>query len=164
MKKSHLLGALSAYVFFFITGSIKASLRRLLTAALALLVGTIASSAWALTPTEVAKLLAGDGATGDRFGWTVSVDGDTAVIGASSDDDKGIQSGSAYVFVRTGTTWNQQAKLLASDGAVEDVFGGSVSVDGDTAVIGADGDDDDSGSAYVFVRTGTTWHQQAMLL
>ncbi len=91
----------------------------------------------------------------------MAVDGDTAVIGANLDDDFGLSSGSAYVFVRSGTTWSEQAKLTASD-----FFGFSVAVDGDTAVIGADGDDDAggfSGSAYVFVRSGTTWSEQAKL-
>ncbi len=116
----------------------------------------VASSAWALTPTEVAKLLATDGATYDRFGFSVSVHGDTAVVGAYYDDnDNGDDSGSAYVYVRDGSgNWVQQAKLLAADGATGDFFGISVSVHGDTAVIGAYYDDNDngydSGSAYVF--------------
>jgi carbonic anhydrase/acetyltransferase-like protein (isoleucine patch superfamily) len=82
------------------------------------------------------------------------VDGDTAVIGARNDDDKGANSGSAYVFVRSGSSWAQQAKLTASDGVSTDQFGISVSVDGDTAVIGTRYDDDkgaDSGSTYVFL-------------
>eukprot|EP01047_Picozoa_sp_COSAG01_P108983 COSAG01_NODE_37878_length_497_cov_2.331658_1_plen_95_part_10 len=92
--------------------------------------------------------------------------GDTAVIGAHYDDDAGSASGSAYAFVRTGTSWSQQAKLTASDAAAGDYFGVSVAVAGDTAVIGASDDDDagsDSGSAYAFVRTGTSWSQQAKL-
>jgi hypothetical protein len=119
------------------------------------------------TWTQQAKLLASDGAAGDQFGWSVSLSGNTALIGASWDDDNGVSSGSAYVFTRTGTTWTQQAKLLASDGAAGDFFGVSVSLDGDTALIGAAWDDDkgvDSGSAYVFTRTGITWTEQAKLL
>jgi hypothetical protein len=86
----------------------------------------------------------------------VSSDGNTAVIGARYDDDRGIDSGSAYVFTRSGISWTQQAKLTASDGAGRDSFGWSVAVSGDgsIAVIGAYGDDDrgsNSGSAYVFV-------------
>ena len=116
--------------------------------------------------TEQQKLAASDGAAGDLFGVSVAVDGDTAVIGALFDDDNGNNSGSAYVFTRSGTAWTQQAKLIASDGAAHDVFGESVAVDGDTAVIGARLDDDNgvaSGSAYVFIRSGTTWAQQAKL-
>jgi len=117
------------------------------------------------TWTQQAKLLASDGAMGDHFGWSVSLSGDTALIGAPFDDDKGDSSGSAYVFTRTGTTWTQQAKLLASDGAYDDSFGYSVSLSGNTALIGFDNENGaDSGSAYVFTRTGTTWTQQAKLL
>jgi hypothetical protein len=99
----------------------------------------------------------------------VSVSGNTALIGAMWDDDKGEYSGSAYVFVRAAdSTWNQQAKLTASDGAAYDYFGISVAVSGDTAVIGASEDDDKScnaGVAYVFVRAAAdgTWSQQAKL-
>ena len=118
--------------------------------------------------TQQAKLLASDGAAGDQFGVSVSLDEDTAFIGAYRDDtDNGGDSGSVYVFTRTDNTWIEQEKLVASDGAAGDWFGISVSLDGDTALIGAFYDDDDeanSGSAYVFARTGTTWTQQAKLL
>jgi len=113
---------------------------------------------------QQAKLLASDGAAGDEFGWSVSLSGGTALIGADGNDDNGESSGSAYVFIRTGTTWTQQAKLLASDGAAADRFGFSVAVAGDTALIGAPNDDYVKGSTYVFTRTGTTWTQQAKLL
>ncbi len=118
------------------------------------------------TWSQQAKLTASDGAEGDLFGWSVSISGDTAVVGAHYDDDNGLNSGSAYVFVRSGTTWTEEAKLTASDGAEDDFFGRSVSVSGDTAVVGAYGDDDYgsySGSAYVFVRSGTTWSEEAKL-
>ena len=91
---------------------------------------------------------------------SVAIAGDTIVVGAYWDDDNGTNSGSAYVFTRTGTTWTEQAKLTASDGAADDQFGISVAIAGDTIVVGAYWDDDngsDSGSAYVFTRTGTTW-------
>jgi hypothetical protein len=116
------------------------------------------------TWTQQTKLHASDGAAGDWFGWSVSLDGNTALVSAPDDDDNGDIAGSAYVFTRTGTTWSQQAKLLASDGAGGDEFGYSVSLSGDTALIGAIGDDSTRGSAYVFTRTGTTWTQQAKLL
>ena len=82
------------------------------------------------------------------------------------DDDAGSSSGSAYVFVRSGTSWIQEAKLTASDAAESDLFGLSVALSGDTALVGALFDDDagsDSGSAYVFKRSGTSWSQQAKL-
>ncbi len=116
---------------------------------------------------QEAKLTASDAAAGDYFGWSVSVSGDTAVIGAYRDNHGvGLYSGAAYVFKRSGTSWVQEAKLTASDAAEGDWFGFSVSVSGDTAVIGALVDDDggrDSGSAYVFKRSGTSWVQEAKL-
>ena len=120
----------------------------------------------ATTWIQQAKLTASDAAAEDFFGVSVSVSGDTAVVGAFADDDAGSNSGSAYVFVRSDSTWTQQAKLTASDAAASDFFGLFVSVSGDTAVVGAPEDDDagsSSGSAYVFVRSGTTWTQQAKL-
>ena len=117
--------------------------------------------------TEQAKLVASDGAGGDQFGYCIALSGDTAIIGANCDDDKGFDSGSAYVFVRTGSIWTQQAKIVASDGEPQDSFGGEVSISGNTALVGSCFDDDngqDSGSAYVYTRTDTTWTQQAKLL
>jgi hypothetical protein len=128
---------------------------------------TRAGTTWS----QQAKLVAADGAASDYFGWSVAIssDGNTAIIGAYLDDDKGSNSGSAYIFTRAGTTWSQQAKLVAADGAASDYFGNSVAIssDGNTAIIGAHGDDDkgtNSGSAYVFTRAGTTWSQQAKLV
>ena len=115
---------------------------------------------------QQAKLTAADPAPDDWFGRSVAIDGQTAVVGSVGDDNVGTDSGSAYVFTRSGATWTQEAKLTASDAAGSDNFGFSVAVSGDTAVVGAFGDDDrglNSGSAYVFTRTGTTWTQQAKL-
>jgi len=118
--------------------------------------------------TEQAMLVASDGAAHDNFGSSVSISGDTVVIGAKHDTvgANGWQ-GSAYVFVRSGTTWSQQAQLTASDGAANDSFGISAAISGDTAVVGAYGHtvgaNTGQGSAYVFVRSGTSWSQQAQL-
>ena len=112
------------------------------------------------------KGTASDGAGGDSFGYSVALDGDTALVGAYGDDDKGGTSGSAYIFTRSGGVWTQQAKLTASDGEALDRFGYSVALDGDTALVGAYGDDDkapQSGSAYIFTRSGGVWSQQAKL-
>lgn len=113
------------------------------------------------------KLVANDGEPADRFGWTVDIDGDTAIVGAWGDDlTFGTNAGSAYIFVRNGTTWTQQAKLVSSDIAAGDDFGASVAIDGDTAIVGADTDSTAgtrTGSAYIFVRSGTTWTEQAEL-
>ena len=102
---------------------------------------------------QLSKLVASDGAANDYFGSSVSIsaDGTTALIGAYYDDSKG----SAYIFKYNGTSWSQQTKLVASDGATGDLFGYSVSIsaDGTTALVGAYNDDDkgsNSGSVYVF--------------
>ncbi len=113
------------------------------------------------TWTQQAKLLPSDGAIMDQFGWSVSLSVDTALVGAVFDDDLGDSSGSVYVFFRNGSTWEQQAKLLASDGKAGDWFGYSVSLVGDIALIGAA--QDNTGSVYVFQRNGATWTQQAKL-
>ena len=77
---------------------------------------------------EQAKLTASDAEDHDRFGHSVALSGDTAVVGAVSDDDAGDSSGAAYVFVRSGNTWSQQAKLTASDAAERDTLGRSVAL------------------------------------
>jgi len=109
-----------------------------------------------ITGQQLFMLMASDGATSDGFGSSVSINGNIVVIGAPADDDKGSGSGSAYVFDET--TGQQLFKLLPSDGAADDIFGISVSLSGNLAIIGASGDDDKgsrSGSAYVFdVTTG----------
>ena len=113
------------------------------------------------------KITADDAAQGDLFGHSVSIDGDYAVVGALGDDDNGTHAGSAYIFKRNGMIWEQEAKLLATDGAAADFFGWSVSIYGDYVVVGAWGDADngtDAGSAYVFKRTGTIWVEEAKLL
>jgi len=110
---------------------------------------------------QQAKLLASDGAADDQFGGSVAVSGNTALVGA---DRTGNKMGSVYAFVRSGTSWSQQAKLVASDGAAGNHFGGSVALSGDTTVVGAYGDANNKGSAYVFVRSGTSWSEQAKLL
>jgi len=124
--------------------------------------GANAGSAYVFTRsgtvwTEQAKLTASDAAAGDGFGVSLAFSGDTAVIGAYTDDEAGgVDAGSAYVFTRSGDpeVWTEQSKLTASDGAAEDWFGLAVALDADTPVIGARQDDNDggidAGSAYVF--------------
>jgi hypothetical protein len=121
---------------------------------------TFDGSSWIET-----KLIASDGASSDYFGYSVAVDGDTVVVGARYDDDNGVDSGSAYVYRFDGTDWIE-TKLLASDGATDDRFGISASVDGDTVVVGAYGDDDNgsnSGSAYVYTFDGSSWIETKLI-
>ncbi len=120
-----------------------------------------------VTWTQQQKLTAADGAASDQFGWSVAISGDTAIVGAYT-DDVGVNAdqGSAYVFVRNAGAWGLQQKLVAADGAASDGFGFSVAIDGNTAIVGARDDDvigGNQGSAYVFVRSGVTWTQQQKL-
>lgn len=114
------------------------------------------------------KLLADDAAGGDYFGYSVSICGDRLLVGAYGDSDDGSDSGSAYVFHRSDSTWSQEDKLTAGDAAAGDWFGRSVSLCcGNLALVGAPRNDDagtDSGSAYVFSRNGTDWSQEQKLL
>ena len=102
---------------------------------------------------QVAKLTASDGAANDEFGYSVAVDGNTAVVGAYGND--GLK-GAAYVLTRQSGAWNQVAKLTAFDGAANDEFGYSVAVDGDTVVVGTQ-EDDYNGAAYVFTKPSGGW-------
>jgi FG-GAP repeat protein len=125
--------------------------------------------AWA----EVVKLIARDAVTGDGFGWAVAIDGDAAIVGAPGGAPGGLgqpSTGVAYVFSRGSATaeWGETAKLIPGGGANEQLFGGSVSISGDTAVVGASSDDEKgsrSGSAHAYSRRqGTlTWEQGAKL-
>ena len=140
------------------------------------------------TWSQQAYLKASQVTAADQFGISVAVSGDTVVVGARNEDSSttGVAStptesasnaGAAYVFVRSGTAWSQQAYLKASQVTASDRFGWSVAVSGDTVVVGAYGEDSsttgvnstpdesaaDAGAAYVFVRSGTTWSQQAYL-
>ena len=114
------------------------------------------------------RLVGSDVATGDYEGASVTIDGDTAVVAAPYAAPMGrIDGGAVYVFVRNGTTWTQQAKLLPSDGRGGDNFGTRVALRGDTLVIGAPGADlmgrSNAGAAYIFQRSGTAWSQIAKL-
>jgi hypothetical protein len=125
------------------------------------------------TVTQNAKLLASDGAASDLFGFKLSVSGNSALVAAMQDDDKGSNSGSVYLYrgldTATGSV-NQNAKLVASDGAASDNFGYSVSISGKVGIVGSWQDDDkgsNSGSAYLFANLDTatgTINQDVKLL
>jgi hypothetical protein len=140
--------------------------------------------------TQQAYLKASNAEAGDSFGSSIAISGNTIVVGAyredsfatgvngNQSDNSAVNSGAAYVFVRVGTNWSQQAYLKASNSGDNDQFGAHVSIDGDTVVVstpaedsnatgvngnGADNSADTAGAAYVFVRNGTNWHQEAYL-
>jgi hypothetical protein len=139
---------------------------------------------------QQAYLKASNTEAGDWFGCLVSISGDTIIVGAPSEDsnatgvngddadNSATNSGAAYVFVRTSGVWSQRAYLKASNGGGGDIFGCSVSISGDTIVVGAwceasnatgingnqaDNSATDSGAAYVFTRTAGVWSQRAYL-
>ena len=121
---------------------------------------------------QVAKLQAADKEAGDFFGVSVAIAGDTAIVGADSEGTPGTDPGAAYVFARNqggANMWGQVAKLQAADGEAGDVFGESVAIAGDTAIVGADLEDTGSiyaGAAYVFERNqggANMWGQVAKL-
>ncbi len=116
--------------------------------------------------TQQAKLTAGDAAADDNFGYSVAISGAYAVVGAKYDTNNEFKGGSAYIFHHYGSTWQQQAKLTATDAASYGQFGVSVAISGDYVLVGADGEDangNDFGSAYIFYRSGSAWVQQAKL-
>ncbi|OKY26409.1 FG-GAP repeat protein [Thalassotalea sp. PP2-459] len=115
-----------------------------------------------------AKITASDGVTGDLFGISVAIDGNTILVGADLNDEKAENAGAVYVYVLEENKWQQEAKLMASDGGKTDIFGVRVALSENTALISARRDDikelgKDVGSAYIFVREGSTWTQQVKL-
>jgi hypothetical protein len=105
---------------------------------------------------EQAKLTASDGASVDRFGESVSISGDNAIVGAPYKDS---YTGSAYMFKRNGKNWIQVEKLIASDAEAADFFSCSVFMNAHYAIVGANGNNDygyNSGSAYVFENVCNT--------
>ena len=110
------------------------------------------------------NLNASDGAAGDAYSYSVDIDGDYAIVGSLNEDPGGTSNaGSAYIYVRSGTSWSQQAKIQASDKEANDTFGRGVTISGDYAAVGADNEDtsgSNAGSVYIFKRSGTNWSQQ----
>jgi hypothetical protein len=122
---------------------------------------TQSGGAW----TEQQKLT-GDSAAYRRFGFSLGISGDTAIVGTNRDVEGNLNVGSAYVFTRDGGPWTLQAPLTASDGLGSDEFGHAVAIAGDTAVVTAVSDTKVStwhGSAYVFARNGGAWTEQKKL-
>jgi|Laugresbdmm110sd_1035091.scaffolds.fasta_scaffold04204_2 hypothetical protein len=117
--------------------------------------------------TQQQKLTASDGVSGDNFGTeAVAIVGNTIIVGAKSNNGS---RGAAYVFTRSGTTWTQQQKLTAGDGAANDNFGRSVAIDpaGTTVACGSlfnDAGGSNAGAVYVFTVSGSTWSQQTKLI
>jgi hypothetical protein len=113
------------------------------------------------------KLVIGDAQPFDYFGYSVSLSGDYAIIGAYGKSYHGNKSGAAYIFKRMGRRWRQFIKLVPYDGAQHDYFGRSVSISGEYAIVGAIGKDDygkDAGAAYIYKRFGYSWSRFAKII
>lgn len=124
---------------------------------------------------QVIKAVASDRAANDHFGYSVAISGNFAIVGACFEDQDSIgidslsKAGSAYIFTKSGDTWIQEQKLVASDRAADDEFGMSVAISGNYAIVGAYQQDEDAsgtntlinaGAAYIFYNDGSTWVQQ----
>lgn len=114
------------------------------------------------------KITASDGAAGDLYGISVAIDGNTILVGADLHDEKAENAGAVYVHVLEKNMWKQEAKLMASDAGKTDIFGVRVALSENTALVSARRDDTeelgiDAGSAYIFVREGSSWTQQVKL-
>ncbi len=119
--------------------------------------------------TQRKKLTASDGVPGDHLGISVALSGTTALVGAyGATVGANAAQGAAYVFVQRGSTWTEQYKLVASDGAASDFFGVRVAVSGTTALVGASyktvGANAGQGGAYVFAQVGSAWAEQQRLV
>ena len=128
---------------------------------------------------QIIKVVATNRAAMDRFAYSVDIDGDRAIVGAYYEDEDEndantlLSPGSAYIFIKNGDTWVQEQKLVASDRAANDLFGYSVAISGNYAIVGAHGDNEDaaglnymdrSGSAYIYYFNGASWIQQQKLV
>jgi hypothetical protein len=115
---------------------------------------------------QQAQLTAKDAAPADIFGFSVAIQKDTVVIGAPEESSVASQSGAAYIFTRSGTSWMQTGKVKAKTPVEASLFGCAVALDKDTLVVGAQHDPTvapHGGSASVFVRQGSTWTEQQHL-
>ncbi|MBK8148626.1 MAG: VCBS repeat-containing protein [Acidobacteria bacterium] len=110
--------------------------------------------------TQRSILTAPQRGAGDQFGFSVGVNGNTALVGARFDDvGSNVDQGSAYVFTGSGNTWSFQRQLLANDGIANDEFGNAVSINGDRLIVGAPQDASRNGKAYLFTGIGANWSQ-----
>ena len=116
---------------------------------------TIAASAFTLE----SKVTADDGESDDRFGSAIAIDGNTAVVGAPDATVRGSNScGAAYIYTRSGDTWQQQAKLTANSCSLVTYFGTAVAIDNGTVMVGADRSGG-TGAVYVFTGADENWAQ-----
>ena len=119
---------------------------------------------------QEARIVSSDIALDDEFGNTVAInstDGSVAVVGAHLEDTGGDMAGAAYIFKRTGTSWAQDAKIVADDAAAYDIYGWrvAISADGSHVFVTAQLENSNQGKIYVYKNTsGSTWAQQATIV
>ena len=113
---------------------------------------------------QVQRISAQDAQADAQFGTVLAISGDRIVVGAQQDSQSaGLDSGAAYVFERTGSTWFQVKKLLPNDPTQGAGFGSAVAIDGDYAVIGSPSAGGYLGAAHVFYRSASGWTQTQKL-
>jgi hypothetical protein len=143
----------------------KLEISRLLAVATFALAGVLGNVPAQAQLTQQTKLVATDAINPAFQGISVSLsaDGNTAIVGGNNDN---AETGAAWVYTRSGGAWNQQAKLIATDSVppADQGFSVSLSADGNTAIVGAPGDNDHTGAAWVYTRSGGAWSQQAKLV
>jgi len=131
------------------------------------------------TWSQVQKICASDRAANDFFGFSVSISGNYAIVGAQQEDEDAAgantmsMAGSAYIFLNTAGTWAQVQKIVANDRAAADSYGYSVSISGDYAIVGAYQEDEnaagganlpEAGSSYIYYNNAGTWiHDQKIV-
>ncbi len=126
--------------------------------AILFLAAFLSETAYSVDFLEIKKMMAGDAQAGDLFGYSVSVSGDYAIVGAYLEDSPNSDAGAAYIFYKNQgglNNWGEVIKLTASDAQANDYFGRSVSISGNYALVGADGEDQYgnlAGAAYMFAK------------
>jgi hypothetical protein len=121
------------------------------------------------TWSQTQKFSSDDGVAGDSFGWSIALDGNTALIGTGFVTINGNEfQGAAYFFDGSTGTWTETQKITPSNGAEFDFFGLAVALIGNTALVGADGAGSDpfsnQGATYAFTNSGGTWNETQQLL
>ncbi len=109
---------------------------------------------------ERQELTASDRAIGDYFGCSVSISGDTLIVGAYGADST---MGAAYIYKWNGSNWLERQELMASDRAIADQFGISVSISSGSLIAGANGANGSKGAAYIYQWNGLSWLERREL-
>lgn len=132
-----------------------------------ILIGTATQTTNAQYAQCETKLLASDQGEYSNFGYSISLSDDVAIVGACDHNYNGVWSGTAYIARYDGTNWVEEATLIPSDPQDTQLFGWSVAISGDVAVVGSPYDEDNgplSGSAFIYRYNGVNWIEETILL